>query len=158
RIKGGGTKLAIGRPVPTEKCLDLSALSGVLAYEPEELILIARAGTRLAEIETLLAARGQMLACEPRDLGPLLGKPAGQSTLGGRVSTNPAGPRRFKAGAVGDAVLGLTAINGRAEVFKSGGRVVKNVTGYDLPKLLTGAYGTLGVVTEIVLKLHPRPE
>lgn len=158
RIKGRGSKLAIGRPVAAEKCLDLSGVAGIVTYEPEELILIARAGTRLAEIEALLAGHGQMLACEPRDLGPLLGMPAGQASLGGLVSTNLAGPRRFRMGAVRDAVLGLTAINGRGEIFKSGGRVVKNVTGYDLPKLLTGAYGTLGVLTEIVLKLHPLPE
>jgi len=158
RLCGRGTMMSIGRPVNAEKRLDLSALSGVTLYEPEELILVARAGTRISEIETLLAGRGQMLGFEPRDLGPLLGTRASEASLGGIVSTNLAGPRRFKAGAVRDAVLGLTAINGRGEIFKSGGRVVKNVTGYDLPKLLTGAYGTLGVLTEIVIKVHPKPE
>ena len=158
RIAGRGTTLGIGRPVKAEKRLDLSALSGVTLYEPEELILAAKAGTRISEIETLLSERGQMLGFEPRDLGPLLGTRAGEASLGGIVSTNLAGPRRFKTGAVRDAVLGLTAINGRGEIFKSGGRVVKNVTGYDLPKLLTGAFGTLGILTEIILKVYPRPE
>jgi glycolate dehydrogenase FAD-binding subunit len=158
RIQGRGTKLSLGRPVAAQKCLDLSALAGIVTYEPEELILIARAGTRLAEIDAVLAGSGQMLGFEPRDLGPLLGAPEGEASLGGIVSTTLSGPRRFAAGAVRDAVLGLTAINGRGEIFKSGGRVMKNVSGYDLPKLLTGAYGTLGVLTEIVLKVHPRPE
>lgn len=158
RIMGRGTKLVVGRPVEASKCLDLSGLKGVTGYEPQELILSARAGTAVAELEAMLLAEGQMLAFDPPDLGPLLGAAAGRASLGGIISANLSGPRRFKAGAARDFVLGMTAINGQGEMFKSGGRVVKNVTGYDVPKLLTGAFGTLGVLSEIVLKVLPKPE
>ena len=158
RILGHGTKATLGRPVASVRRLDLSALSGVTLYEPEELVLRARAGTPIATIAHALSAHGQMLPFEPRDLGALLGEGNRGPTLGGIVSTNLSGPRRFKQGAVRDFVLGLTAINGQGEIFRSGGRVMKNVTGYDLPKLLTGAYGTLGVITDITLKILPAPE
>jgi glycolate oxidase FAD binding subunit len=158
RIVGHGTKAALGRPVASVRKLDLSGLSGITLYEPEELILRARAGTPIATILRALSAHGQMLPFEPRDIGPLLGEGGRGPTLGGIVSTNLSGPRRFKQGAVRDFVLGLTAINGQGDIFHSGGRVMKNVTGYDLPKLLTGAYGTLGVITEITLKILPAPE
>jgi glycolate dehydrogenase FAD-binding subunit len=157
-VTGGGSKRDLGRPTQTDATLDLSGLTGVTLYEPEELVLSARAGTPLAEIEALLASRNQELAFEPMDYGPLLGSPPGQGTLGGTLAANLAGPRRFKAGAARDHFLGVAAISGRGEVFKSGGRVVKNVTGYDLCKLLAGSWGTLAAMTDITVKTLPRAE
>src|SRR5450756_2981894 len=135
-VVGQGSKRAIGRPSQTDLTLDLSGLSGVTLYEPEELVLSAKAGTPLAEIEALLEKNNQELAFEPMDYGPLLGGAAGQGTIGGTIATNLSGPRRIKAGAARDHFLGLSAVTGRAETIKSGGRVVKNVTGYDMCKLL----------------------
>lgn len=157
-LVSGATKRGIGRPVGAEAVLDLSGLQGVLLYEPEELVLTARPGTRLSEIEALLAGNGQCLAFEPPDLGPLLGAAEGAATLGGALAANLSGPRRPKAGAARDHLLGVKAVSGRAERFKSGGRVVKNVTGYDLPKLLAGSWGTLAAVTEATVKVLPAPE
>ena len=157
-VVGHGSKRAIGRPMQNPHTLDLSGLSGVTLYEPEELVLSARAGTPLAEIEKLLAEHRQQLAFEPMDYAPLLGGTPGRGTLGGVLAANLSGPRRIKAGAARDHILGVHAVSGRGEAFKSGGRVVKNVTGYDLPKLLTGAYGTLAVMTEITLKVLPVAE
>ena len=156
-IIGTGTKRGLGRPVQAARTLDMSAFAEIAAYEPEELILEAGAGTRLAEIEALIAARGQQLAFEPPDLSRLLGSPH-SGTLGGLMACNLAGPRRIKAGAARDHVLGIRGVSGRGEVFKAGARVVKNVTGYDLPKLLTGSYGTLAALTSITVKVLPRPE
>ena len=157
-IVGQGSKRSVGHPVEADHMLDLSALSGVTLYEPEELVLSALGGTPLAEIETLLANHDQELQFEPSDLGPLLGIEAGQGTLGGLVNTNLCGPRRLKAGSVRDHVLGIHAVSGRGEEFKSGGRVVKNVTGYDLSKGVTGSWGTLAVLTDITMKVLPRAE
>ncbi|WP_454918930.1 glycolate oxidase subunit GlcE [Xanthobacter sediminis] len=157
-VVGSGSKRALGRPAAADAVLDVSALSGVTLYEPEELVLAARCGTPHRDIEDMLAARGQMLAFEPMDTGPLLGGPAGAGTLGGLLAVNLSGPRRISAGAARDHALGLRAVSGRGEIFKAGGRVVKNVTGYDLPRLFAGAFGTLGVATEITLKVLPRPE
>ncbi|MGR7995244.1 glycolate oxidase subunit GlcE [Xanthobacter sp. ZOL 2024] len=157
-IRGTGSLTALGRPVVADTVLDLSALSGITLYEPEELVLSARCGTPRRDIEDMLAQSGQMLAFEPADLAPLFGGAARAGSLGGLVATNLAGPRRISAGAVRDHTLGLKAVSGRGELFKSGGRVVKNVTGYDLPRLFAGAFGTLGVATEITLKVLPRPE
>jgi glycolate oxidase FAD binding subunit len=156
-IIGTGTKRGLGRPVQAARTLDMSAFAEIAAYEPEELILEAGAGTRLDEIEALIAARGQQLAFEPPDLSRLLGSPH-SGTLGGLMACNLAGPRRIKAGAARDHVLGIRGVSGRGEVFKAGARVVKNVTGYDLPKLLTGSYGTLAALTSITVKVLPRPE
>ena len=156
-IRGHGSKRAIGRPSQTDLTLDLSALTGVTLYEPEELVLSARAATPRADIEDMLAANGQMLAFEPMDPAPLLGSAAGAGTLGGLFSVNLSGPRRISHGAVRDHALGIKAVSGRGEPFKSGGRVVKNVTGYDLPRLMAGAFGTLCIATEITLKVLPRP-
>ena len=156
-IIGTGTKRGLGRPVQAARTLDLSAFAEIAAYEPEELILEAGAGTRLAEIEALIAARGQQLAFEPPDLSRLLGSPH-SGTLGGLMACNLAGPRRIKAGAARDHVLGIRGVSGRGEVFKAGARVVKNVTGYDLPKLMAGSYGTLAALTSITVKVLPRPE
>jgi len=157
-LVGHGSKRAIGRPAQTDLTLDLSGLSGVTLYEPEELVLTAQAGTPIAEIEALVASRNQQLAFEPMDYAPILGGPAGQGTIGGVLAANLSGPRRIKAGAARDHFLGLAAVSGRGEAFKSGGRVVKNVTGYDLCKLMAGSWGTLAVMTEVTIKTLPRPE
>ncbi len=161
-IRGLGTKSGWGRPVQAERVLDLSALSGVRSYEPAELVLTAAAGTPLAEIEALLAGQNQMLAFEPPSLTGLFAStdaaPAGSSgTLGGAVACNLAGPRRIKTGAARDHFLGVVAVSGRGEIFKAGGKVVKNVTGYDLCKLLAGSFGTLAAMEEITLKVLPAP-
>src|SRR5215813_64753 len=155
---GHGSKRAIGRPAQSDLTLDLSGLTGVTLYEPEELVLAARAGTPLAEIEALIAAQGQMLAFEPMDYAPLLGGPSGRATIGGVLAANLSGPRRLKAGAARDHFLGFSAVSGRGESFKSGGRVVKNVTGYDLCKVMAGSWGTLAALTEVTIKVLPRPE
>jgi glycolate oxidase FAD binding subunit len=157
-LTGQGSKRAIGRPSQTDLTLDLSGLSGVTLYEPEELVLSVKAGTPLTEIETLLEQNGQQLAFEPMDYGPLLGGAAGQGTIGGAIAANLSGPRRIKAGAARDHFLGVSAVTGRAETIKSGGRVVKNVTGYDLCKLFAGSWGTLAAMTDITVKALPKAE
>ncbi|MFZ1885745.1 MAG: FAD-binding protein [Rhodoplanes sp.] len=157
-IVGHGSKRALGRPSQTDATLDLSALAGVTLYEPEELVLSAKAGTPIAEIEALLASRGQALAFEPMDLGPLLGGTPGAGTIGGVLAANLSGPRRLKAGAARDHILGFAGVSGRGETFKSGGRVVKNVTGYDLSKLMAGSFGTLAAMTDVTVKTLPRAE
>ncbi len=157
-VVGGGSKRALGRPTQATHGLDVSALAGITLYEPAELVLGARAGTKLAEIEAALAEHRQQLAFEPPDYGPLLGGAAGRQTLGGVLACNLSGPRRVKAGAARDHFLGLKAVSGRGEAFKAGGRVVKNVTGYDLCKLICGSYGTLAVMTEVTVKVLPAAE
>ncbi|HEX3161867.1 MAG TPA: glycolate oxidase subunit GlcE [Pseudolabrys sp.] len=157
-LAGQGTKRAIGRPSQTDLTLDLSGLSGVTLYEPAELVLSARAGTPIAEIEALLNNNKQELAFEPMDYGPLVGGNANGGTLGGAIAANLSGPRRIKAGAARDHFLGVTAITGRGETIKSGGRVVKNVTGYDLCKLLAGSWGTLAAMTDVTVKVLPKAE
>ena len=158
KIIGHGTKDGFGRPVVADGELSLAGLAGIGYYEPGELVLEAEAGTPLAEIEVLLAENGQRLAFEPPDLGPFYGGPAGEGTIGGVIACNLAGPRRPFAGAARDHILGIRAVSGRGEVFASGGRVVKNVTGYDMSKLLTGSFGTLAVLSRVTLKVMPRPE
>jgi glycolate oxidase FAD binding subunit len=138
--------------------LSLARLSGIRSYEAAELVMTAGAGTLMSDIEPILAAKNQQFAFEPADWGPLWGKPAGQGTIGGALACNLSGPRRFQAGAARDHFLGFTAVNGRGEVYKAGGPVVKNVTGYDLPKLLAGSFGTLSVLTDVTVKVLPRPE
>lgn len=156
-VIGGGTKAgAILRPLQAAQTLSLASHRGITLYSPKELVLAARAGTPLAEIEAELAASGQMLIAEPPDLSALLGT-SGAPTLGGVVACNFSGPRRVALGAMRDHVLGVRAVTGRGEVIRSGGRVLKNVTGLDLAKFLTGSFGTLGVLTEITLKVLPRP-
>jgi glycolate dehydrogenase FAD-binding subunit len=158
-IVGRGTKRAIGRAAQWDATLDLSALSGVTLYEPEELVLSAKAGTPLAEIEALVAASRQELAFEPMDYGAVLGAAAGSGgSIGGALAANLSGPRRIKAGAARDHFLGVTAVSGRGETFKSGGRVVKNVTGYDICKLMAGSWGTLAAMTDVTIKTLPRAE
>ncbi|RCS24628.1 glycolate oxidase subunit GlcE [Phyllobacterium salinisoli] len=157
-VLGQGSKRAIGRFVQTEHAIDVSRLSGVTLYEPEELVLSATAGTPLAEIEALLGQHGQCLQFEPMDYGPLLGGEPGRGTIGGVLAANLSGPRRLKSGAARDHILGVRVVSGRGELFKSGGRVVKNVTGYDLSKGMAGSWGTLGIVTEVTFKVLPAPE
>jgi len=155
RIKGGGTR-DVGRPGAGE-ALDVSGIAGIRLYEPGALTLVAAAGTPLAEVEAVLAAEGQRLAFEPADWRGLLGT-AGEPTLGGMVAANVSGPRRVQAGACRDALLGVRFVDGTGTVVKNGGRVMKNVTGYDLVKLMAGSWGTLGVLTEVSLKVLPAPE
>src|SRR3954452_25191774 len=157
-LVGHGSKRGIGRAAQWDLNLDLSQLSGVTLYEPEELVLSANAGTPISGIEALLARSNQELAFEPMDYGPIFGATPGRGTLGGAVAANLSGPRRIKAGAARDHFLGFSAVSGRGETFKSGGRVVKNVTGYDLCKLLAGSFGTLAAMTEVTIKVLPRPE
>jgi len=157
-ILGHGSKRGYGRPVQASRTLDLSQLSGITLYEPDELVLRAGAGTPLAIITKALSEKRQQLAFEPGDWGPIYGAGPGLGTLGGVIAANLAGPRRIKAGAARDHILGFTAVNGRGEAFKAGGRVMKNVTGYDLPKLMAGSFGTLAVLTEITVKVLPAPE
>jgi len=162
-IVGHGSKRGIGRAAQWDLSLDLSDLSGITLYEPDELVLSAKAGTPIAEIETLLAKNNQELAFEPIDYGPVFGVAPnldGQSrgTIGGVLAANLSGPRRIKAGAARDHFLGFTAVSGRGETFKSGGRVVKNVTGYDLCKLMAGSWGTLAALTDVTIKVLPRAE
>lgn len=155
---GGGSKSGLGRHAPQAQALSTAALIGVTLDEPNELVLSARSGTRLSEIEALLDAHGQQLAFEPMDYGPLLGAEAGGATIGGVIAVNASGPRRIKAGAARDHLLGFRCVTGRGELVKSGGRVMKNVTGYDLSKLVCGSYGTLALLTEVTLKVLPKPE
>jgi len=157
-VRGSGSKISIGRPMKCGHVLDLSGLGGVVDYAPEELVVTMRAGTPMREVEALLARRNQMLAFEPPDLGPLLGHEAGEGTLVGSLMGNFAGPRRISAGAARDHMLGFSGVNGRGERFKSGGRVMKNVTGYDLSKLLTGSWGTLAVLDQVSIKVLPAPD
>lgn len=161
-VLGHGTKRGIGRPAQTEHAVDLSQLTGVTLYEPAELVLSARAGTPLAELEALLQENNQQFDFEPLDYSPLLGNPdaaAGKNgTIGGVLAANLAGPRRIKTGAARDHILGAHAVSGRGEIFKSGGRVVKNVTGYDLSKAMANSWGTLAVVTDVTFKVLPRAE
>ncbi|MDQ2104411.1 FAD-binding protein [Azospirillum isscasi] len=157
-VAGSGSKRGLGRPIQTAYTLDLSGLSGVVAYEAEELVLTAKAGTPMADILPMLAERRQQLAFEPQDLGPLFGQPAGRGTLGGVVATGLAGPRRISAGSARDHTLGIEGVNGRGDLYKGGGKVVKNVTGYDVPKLMAGSYGTLTALTELTVKVLPAPE
>ena len=157
-VIGRGSKRNLGRPIQTAHVLDLSDLAGVVSYEPAELVLTVKAGTPIAEVEKLVSDNGQELSFEPLDYGQLLGQDVGQGTIGGVLAANLSGPRRIKAGAARDHVLGMEAVSGRGEIFNSGGKVVKNVTGYDLPRALCGSFGTLAVATTVTLKVNPKPE
>ena len=157
-VKGQGSKEGFGRAVEADCWLDLSGLTGIGCYEPNELFMTAGAATTLAEIEAALRQNNQQMAFEPADLGILLGGEGDAGTIGGAIACNLAGPRRIKAGAARDHFLGFNAVSGRGETFKSGGTVVKNVTGFDLSKLIAGSFGTLAVMTEVTFKVLPAPE
>jgi glycolate oxidase FAD binding subunit len=156
-IIGHGGKRLIGQPMATNALLDLSALNAVTAYEPNELIVTVQAGAPLADVKSLIDSKNQQFAFEPVDTSLLLGTPQ-LGTIGGMIGAGLAGPRRIKAGGARDHLLGAHAVSGFGDSFKAGGRVVKNVTGYDLCKLLAGSWGTLAVMTEVTLKVMPRPE
>jgi glycolate oxidase FAD binding subunit len=156
-VIGHGSKRLIGQPMATNAVLDLSALNAVTSYEPSELIITVQAGTPLTDVQSLIDSKSQQFAFEPADTGPLLGT-AAKATIGGMLAAGFAGPRRIKAGGARDHLLGAHGVSGFGDSFKAGGRVVKNVTGYDLCKLLAGSWGTLAVMTEVTLKVMPRPE
>lgn len=157
RIQGFGSKAAMLRPVRGAATLSTARLSGVTLYSPRELVFSAKAGTPVAELDALLRQNGQQLTSEPPDLSALLGS-VGPQSLGGMVAANLSGPRRVAWGATRDHVMGMRIVNGRGEVIRSGGRVLKNVTGLDLCKLISGSQGTLGIMTEVTLKVLPMPE
>ncbi len=156
-ILASGSKRALGRRCSYDLTMDLSAMTGIIDYQPEELVITLRAGTPMLEVGAALAQARQMLAFEVPDYSHLFDT-SGSGTIGGVVATNLSGPRRLTVGAARDYLLGFEAISGRGEAFKSGGRVMKNVTGYDLSKLMTGSFGTLAVMDEITLKTLPSPE
>jgi len=155
-VMGQGTKRGLGRAQNAENVLDLSALSGITLYEPEELVMTARAGTPIAEVQAALDEANQMLAFEPWSPKGLYGVDGG--TVGGVFASAVTGPRRPLVGSARDHMLGFNAVSGRGEAFKSGGRVVKNVTGFDLTKLMAGSMGTLAVMTDVSFKVLPKPE
>lgn len=156
-VEGGGTRSGLGRPSQTQDTVSTRAMSGIVFYEPAEMVFCAKAGTPLEQIESMLVERGQMLPFEPMDHRRLYGS-TGAPTIGAVAACNISGPRRISSGAARDGLIGVRLVNGRAEAVKSGGRVMKNVTGLDLVKLSAGAFGTLGVLTEVTFKLLPRPE
>lgn len=156
-IIGHGSKRSIGHAMATNAVLDVSALNAVISYEPNELIVTLQAGAPLADVLSLIDAKNQQFAFEPMNTAPLLGTPA-LGTIGGMIAAGLAGPRRIKAGGARDHLLGAHAVSGFGDSFKTGGKVVKNVTGYDLCKLLSGSWGTLSVMTEVTLKVMPKPE
>jgi glycolate dehydrogenase FAD-binding subunit len=157
-ILGSGSKRAIGRPIESAITITTASLRGITLYEPSELVMSARAGTLLSHVEAELAAHGQMLAFEPIDVAPAVGGPQGMQTIGAVFATNLSGARRIQAGAARDHLLGVRGVNGRAELFHAGGRVMKNVTGYDVARGITGSWGTLAVLTEVTFKVVPWPE
>jgi len=155
-IVGHGSKRGLGRPVDASVVLDLSAFSGIVRYEPDELVITARAATPVGEIEAVLAEKNQRLGFDPADWGPFYGMPEKTATIGGVLSADSSGSARLRFGAARDHLLGFRAVNGLGEIYKAGGHVVKNVTGFDVPKLMCGAFGTLGPLTEVTLRLVPR--
>ncbi len=158
-VFGHASKLGYGRPpAPDAHGVDLSGVSGIHLYEPGELVMSAAAATPIEDIQQTLAENNQRLAFEPPSLAELLGVEAGRGTIGGAIACNLSGPRRIAVGGARDHILGFTAVTGRGESVRSGGRVVKNVTGFDLSKLMTGSFGTLGVMTEIIFKVLPVPD
>ena len=156
---GGGSKAAFGA-VPTGPVtrVDMRGFAGIVDYDPAELVLTVRPGTPLAEVETLLAAHGQMLAFEPFDHGPIHGCAGGAATIGGVIAAGVAGSRRLSRGQARDHLLGFAAVSGRGEAFVAGARVTKNVTGYDLPKIACGSWGRMFALTELHVKTLPRAE
>lgn len=156
-LEGNGSKASLGHAVEASHLISTGSLNGITLYEPDELVLSAKAGTSLSEISAALAANNQQFAFEPPSFNQLYGTNQ-PPTLGGLIASNASGPRRIAVGAARDHTLGVRCVHGRGEVIKAGGRVVKNVTGYDLPKLLAGSFGTLGLMTEITVKVLPAAE
>ena len=156
-LVGSGSKRKIGKPLQCAKILNLSKLNGIIEYLPEELYIKVKACTPIDQIEEELKKNKQHLAFEPIDFGFLFSGKSDCGTAAGQVSCNISGPRRFKVGSIRDHVLGFRGVNGKGEIIKSGGNVVKNVTGYDLCKLICGSYGTLVALTEITFKVLPAP-
>lgn len=156
-VVGASTKMMVGRYVEASSALTTRAMEGVSFYEPSELVIGVRSGTPLSLVQDVLAQHGQMLPFEPLVRNRVLNS-GGCATIGGVVATNSSGSRRIAAGACRDSLLGVRLVNGRGKIVKSGGKVMKNVTGLDLVKLVCGAWGTLGVVSEVVLKVLPKPE
>jgi len=154
-VRGRGSKYEVGHFIQSGSVVSSENLVGISLYEPNELVLSAASGTPLDDIRNILAEHGQQLAFEPIDLGPVLGTHAGQSSIGGVFATNLSGSRRIKSGAARDHLLGVVCVNGWGEPFKSGGRVMKNVTGYDLCKAVAGSWGTLAVMTDVTMKVLP---
>ncbi len=157
KIEGNGSKRGIGNSVLADRKMTSSKLSGITAYAAEELVMVAKAGTTMNEINKVLAKNKHMHVCEPPDFSKLLGTKAKQ-TIGGIAATNMSGPRRFVSGAARDSLLGVRFINGQGQAIKNGGQVMKNVTGLDLVKLMGGSWGTLGFLTEVSFKVLPQPE
>lgn len=158
-IAGGGSKRGYGGDAPqADMTLWTARLGGIVHYDPQEMVLTAGAGEKLAAIEALLAEHDQMLGFEPPDFGTAFGGKAGEATLGGVLAANLSGPRRIAVGAARDHFLGFEAVSGAGQVFKAGGKVFKNVTGFDLPKLMAGSWGTLALLTEVTVKVVPRPK
>jgi glycolate oxidase FAD binding subunit len=155
-IHGGNTRSGFGNPVDADFGLTSSQISGIVAYNPGEMVMTVKSGTPVAEVEAALAANGQMMAFEPMDHRGVMNT-QGQPTIGGVFAANVSGPRRFVAGAARDSLLGIRFVNGRGEIVKAGGRVMKNVTGLDLVKLLAGSHGTLGFLTEVTFRVLPTP-
>ncbi|HEY4078414.1 MAG TPA: FAD-binding protein [Rhizomicrobium sp.] len=155
-IVAGGTRRNVGRPVGALPLMDVSGLSGIVKYEPEELILTAAPATPLAAIAAVLGEKNQRLGFDPADWSRLLGS-NGVATLAGAMSCDASGSGKLRHGNARDSLLGFRAVNGLGEAFRAGGKVVKNVTGFDLPKLMCGAYGTLGVLTEVTFRVYPKP-
>jgi glycolate oxidase FAD binding subunit len=156
-IVGGNTRSGFGNAVASEAILSSGDLAGIVAYNPGEMVITARAGTPVADIEAALAEGGQMMAFEPMDHRPLMAT-EGEPTIGGIFAANVSGPRRFVSGAARDSLLGVRFVNGRGEIAKAGGRVMKNVTGLDLVKLMAGSHGTLGLLTEVTFRVPPMPK
>ncbi|MFK0165816.1 FAD-binding protein [Rhizobium sp. NPDC090279] len=156
-VVGGNTRSGFGNAVASESVLSSRDLAGIVAYNPGEMVMTARAGTPVAEIEAALADGGQMMAFEPMDHRPLM-ETQGEPTIGGIFAANISGPRRFVSGAARDSLLGVRFVNGKGEIVKAGGRVMKNVTGLDLAKLMAGSHGTLGLLSEVTFRVPPRPK
>lgn len=158
-VRGGGSKAAFGaEPTGPVTTVDMRGFAGIVDYDPAELVLTVRPGTPLADVETLLAAHGQMLAFEPFDHGPIHGQAEGATTIGGVFAAGVAGSRRLSRGGARDHLLGFSAVSGRGEAFVAGAKVTKNVTGYDLPKLACGSWGRLFALTRLHVKTLPRAE
>jgi glycolate oxidase FAD binding subunit len=157
-VVGAGTKASVGRPVQAAATLATRSLHGIALYEPTEMVMAAGSGTPLASVEAELRAQRQMLAFEPVELGAIGGTAPYQATIGGVFASNLSGARRISAGAARDHLLGIKAVTGAGEFFKSGGRVMKNVAGYDLCRALSGSWGTLAVMTEVTFKVVPAPD